>query len=86
MSMFPKVSPRIIHVRWLTVADPGFPVGGGAPSHWGGADLQHGCFLAKTHAKMKELDPVGGVCTGGAPLDPPMADIRMQNQLKLGGV
>ena len=26
----------------------------------GGADLRRGCFLAKTYAKTKELDPVGG--------------------------
>ena len=44
------------------MADPGFPVAGG------GADLQHGCFSAKTYVKMKELDPVGG---GGAPAAPP---------------
>ena len=37
------------------MADPGFPVGGG-----GGADLRHVHFLAKTYAKMKEMDPVGG--------------------------
>ena len=36
----------------------------GVLSCWGGADLRHGCFSAKTYAKMKELDPVGG---GGAP-------------------
>ena len=35
------------------VADPGFPVGGGA-------DLRRGRFLAKICAKTKELDPVGG--------------------------
>ena len=39
----------------LTVADPGFPVGGG-----GGADLRRVHFSAKTYAKMKEMDPVGG--------------------------
>ena len=43
----------------LPVADPGFPVGGGAEP-LGGVDLQRGCFSAKTYAKMKELDPVGG--------------------------
>ena len=49
-----------------TVADPGFPVGGG------GADLQRGCFSAKTYVKMKELDPVGGRGPAAPPLDPPM--------------
>ena len=42
-------------------ADPGFPVGGG------GADLRRVHFLAKTYAKMKEMDPVGGARAGGAP-------------------
>ena len=26
----------------------------------GGHNLQHGCFLTETHAKMKELGPIGG--------------------------
>ena len=55
------------------VADPGFPVGG-APTRWGGgANLRCVHFLAKTYAKMKEIDPVGGGAhAGSAPLDPPM--------------
>ena len=44
-----------------------FPLGGGAPSHWGGADLQRGCFSVKTYVKTKELDPVGGGGRAGAP-------------------
>ena len=42
---------------------------GGVPIRWwgGGADLQCVHFLAKMYAKMKEMDPVGGVCAGGAP-------------------
>ena len=44
----------------LSVADPGFPVGAGYRAVGGGANLQGGHFLAKTHAKMKELDYVGG--------------------------
>ena len=50
------------------MADPGFPVGGGGrrrPPMWALFD-----FLAKTYAKMKELDPVGGG-GGGAPAEPP---------------
>ena len=42
----------------LPVADQGFPVGGADPL--GGADLRCVHFLAKTYAKMKEMDPVGG--------------------------
>ena len=68
-----------------SVADPGFPVGG-APSCWGGgANLRHGYFLAKMYSKTKELDPVGGVRAGGAPLDPPMAlDLRSEVVLLVG--
>ena len=51
------------------MADPGFPVGGGAPTHWGGANLRRVHFLVKMYAKMKEMDPVGG--GGGAPAAPP---------------
>ena len=44
-----------------------FPLGGG-----GGTNLQRVHFSAKTYAKTKEMDPVGGACASGAPLDPPM--------------
>ena len=54
-----------IHGVTKTVADPGFPTGG-APTHWGGANLQCVHFLAKMYAKTKEIDPVGG-----APAAPP---------------
>ena len=37
-----------------------FPIGGGGAEPLGGADFQHGHFLAKMHAKMKELDPIWG--------------------------
>ena len=43
----------------ITVADPGFPVGG-APTRWGGANLRRIHFSVKTYVKMKEIDPVGG--------------------------
>ena len=53
--------------------------GGSRISRWGGrrpvvggTNLQCVHFLAKTYAKTKEMDPVGGACAGGAPLDPPM--------------
>ena len=55
------------------MVDPGFPVGGGA-NPLGGTNLQHVHFSAKTHAKMKEIDPVGGGGGGGgggAPAAPP---------------
>ena len=58
----------IIMCKESTVAGPGFPVGGGG----GGADLRRGYFSAKTYAKTKELDPVGGVRASSAPLDLPM--------------
>ena len=48
------------HFSHYSVADPGFPVGGGA-------DLRRGHFSAKTYAKTKELDPVGGGGAAGAP-------------------
>ena len=54
--------------QWYSVAEPGFPVGG-ALTHWGGANLRRIHFLAKTYAKMKEVDPVGG--GGHAPAAPP---------------
>ena len=40
---------------------------GGVLSRRGGIDLRRGCFLVKTYAKMKELDPVGGAHAGSAP-------------------
>ena len=51
-----------------SVADPGFPVGGGgrAPIR-GGVDLRRGHSLVKMYAKMKELGPIGGACAGHAP-------------------
>ena len=56
----------------VPVADPGFPIGGGA-NPWGGANLQCIHFLVKTYAKTKEIDPVGGACAGSSPpLDLPI--------------
>ena len=53
----------------FAVADPGFPLGGRRAVGGGCADLRRGCFSAKTYAKTKELDPVGG--RGCAPAAPP---------------
>ena len=47
------------------VADPGFSIGG--VHLLGGMDLRCGCFLVKMYAKMKELGPVRGACTGHTP-------------------
>ena len=44
----------------FSVADPGFPIGGGALTHWGGTNLRCIHFLAKMYVKTKEIDPVGG--------------------------
>ena len=51
---------------YLSVVDPGFPIGG-APTHWGGANLQCVHFLVKMYMKTKEVDAVGGAHAGGAP-------------------
>ena len=55
------------------MADPGFPVGGGMPTHWGGTNLRRVHFSVKTYVKTKEIDPVGGAHASGTPLDPPMS-------------
>ena len=51
----------------LSVADPGFPVGGGRAPIRGGMDLRHRHFLVKMYAKTKELGPMGGVCRARPP-------------------
>ena len=57
-----------------------FPLGG-VLSHWGGTDLRHGCFLAKTYAKMKELDPVGGHVLAAPPPGSANAFSVLQNSV-----
>ena len=57
-----------------SVADPGFPVGGGHVPI-GGMDPRCGHFLAKMYVKMKESGPMGGMhlaCPQLAPPQPPM--------------
>ena len=58
----------LLFILTMPVADPGFPVGGGADP-LGGANLRRIHFSAKTYAKTKEIDPVGG--GGGGPVAPP---------------
>ena len=48
-----------------TVADPGFPLGGG------GANSRGGYILKNLYVKTKESGPVGGVHQQ-RPLDPPL--------------
>ena len=55
-----------IYCTAITVADPGFPVGGGV-NPLGGVDLQCGCFLAKMYAKMIKLGPIGGHASSTPP-------------------
>ena len=38
----------------------------------GGVDSQGGYVSKILYVKTKELGPLGGACTGHAPLDPPM--------------
>ena len=45
---------------------------GGADPLGGGANLRCVHFSAKTYAKMKEIDPVGGRAQAAPPPDPPM--------------
>ena len=50
----------------------GLPLGEGALTRWsGGADLRHGCPLAETYTKMKELGRAGGGGEDHAPAVPP---------------
>ena len=57
----------------ISVADPGFPVGGVHPLG-GGMDLRRGHFSVKMYAKTKELGPIGGGVrlARPPPPDPPM--------------
>ena len=62
-----------LHLNFLStsVADPGFPIGGGMDLVRGAVDPRGGYVSKILHVKTKESGPVGG---GGArpPLDPPM--------------
>ena len=66
----------------ITVADPGFPVGG-ANLIGGGANSRGGYVLKNLYVKMKESGPLGGVHTGGAPPDPPVNhDLKVCKKLR----
>ena len=58
-------------IRQNSVADPGFPVGGGMDLVGGAVDPRGGYVSKILHVKMKESGPVGGA-RAGRPLDPPM--------------
>ena len=55
----------------ITVADPGFPIGGHGPWKRGHGPLRQLCFTKILHVEMKESGPIGGHVPG-VPLDPPM--------------
>ena len=51
----------------FTVADPGFPIGGGMDLVWGAVDPR-GSYVSKIlHVKTKEFGPIGGACAGCPP-------------------
>ena len=64
--MPPPMGPNSFIFAYISVADPGFSIGG-VLSCLGGANLQHVCFSVKTDAKTKELDLVGGCMLGVPP-------------------
>ena len=64
--------PNVSFLSVLSVADPGFLVGG-CGAFRGGVEPRPGHFLAKMYAKMKEFGPVGArgvgrACARHAPL------------------
>ena len=61
----------------LSVADPGFLVGGGHRAVAGGANLRCGCFLAKTCENEKIGSCWGGHAPAAPPLDPPMVMVNV---------
>ena len=53
--------------KYIAVADPGFPVGGGRGPRRGGVDSRGGYVSKILYVKMKEFGPLGGACAGHAP-------------------
>ena len=59
---------RTTRAKWPhTVAEPGFPLGGGADLVGWGANSRGGYVSKNLYVKTKESGPVGGARAGGAP-------------------
>ena len=56
---------------------------GGAPTRWGGTNLRHVHFLAKTYAKTKEIDPVGGARAAVPPPGSTNAPVQSSKNIKI---
>ena len=66
---------NIFNIEVETVADPGFPRGGGANCQRGGANLLFWSIFPENCMNMKEFGPRGGgVHPWHLPLDPPMGN------------
>ena len=75
------LSSYLFHTKMFTVsnaisvADPEYPVGRGAPtSEWIAPTYYFTIFYQKLHENEKNLGPTrgGGACAPSTPLDPPM--------------
>ena len=68
-----KVAPtfKTVILPHTSVADPGFPVGGGAPNRWGAPTSDVYTFCQKRMRKRKKLILLGGGGGGGAGSAPP---------------
>ena len=75
-----KIASRLViyphQVTAVTVADPGFPIGWGVPSHCGGTDLRRGCFSVKTCENERI-----GFCWEGTHRRRPPLDLPMSKNL-----
>ena len=69
-----KLHVLLILANVKPVADPGFPVGGGA-NLVGGANSQGGYVSKNLYVKTKESGPVGGA-RRRRPLDPPLETLN----------
>ena len=67
------VSFVFVSFQTYSVADPGFPIGGGVDLVRGAVGPRGGYISNILHVKMKESGPVGGGARRARPpLDPPM--------------